>query len=81
MELTPPAPAMGQRAAIVVNECPVSCKIHVLNLVQGDQKVRRLFEDQLDWPHPGPDRPTGRGKAPDRNPVLVAAPGVFAAAR
>src|SRR6202040_1061786 len=29
----------GQRAAIAVNECGVSCEIHVLNLGQGDQKA------------------------------------------
>src|SRR5437868_10618897 len=29
----------GQRAAIAVNECGVPCKIHVLNLGQGDQKA------------------------------------------
>src|SRR5438874_12090220 len=39
MELYTAATGNGQRAAIAVNECGVSCKIHVLNLGQGDQKA------------------------------------------
>jgi GST-like protein len=38
MELYTAGTGNGQRAAIAVNECGVSCKIHVLNLAQGDQK-------------------------------------------
>jgi GST-like protein len=38
MELYTAGTGNGQRAAIAVNECGVSCKIHVLNLGQGDQK-------------------------------------------
>ena len=39
MELYTAGPGNGQRAAIAVNECGVPCKIHVLNLGQGDQKA------------------------------------------
>ena len=39
MELYTAGTGNGQRAAIAVNECGVSCKIHVLNLGQGDQKA------------------------------------------
>ena len=39
MELCTAGTGNGQRAAIAVNECGVSCKIHVLNLGQGDQKA------------------------------------------
>src|SRR5438067_11806898 len=39
MELYTAGTGNGQRAAIVVNECGVSCKIHVLNLGQGAQKA------------------------------------------
>lgn len=38
MELYTAGTANGQRAAIAVNECGVACRIHVLNLAQGDQK-------------------------------------------
>jgi len=38
MELYTAGTGNGQRAAIAVNECGVACKIHVLNLAQGDQK-------------------------------------------
>ena len=38
MELYTAGTGNGQRAAIAVNECGVACKIHVLNLPQGDQK-------------------------------------------
>src|SRR5579864_8406667 len=38
MELYTAGTGNGQRAAIAVNECGVACKIHVLNLGQGDQK-------------------------------------------
>ena len=38
MELYTAGTGNGQRAAIAVNECGVSCKIHVLDLAQGDQK-------------------------------------------
>ena len=38
MELYTAGTGNGQRAAIAVNECGVICKIHVLNLAQGDQK-------------------------------------------
>jgi GSH-dependent disulfide-bond oxidoreductase len=38
MELYTAGTGNGQRAAIAVNECGVTCKIHVLNLAQGDQK-------------------------------------------
>lgn len=38
MELYTAGTGNGQRAAIAVNECGVSCNIHVLNLGQGDQK-------------------------------------------
>ncbi len=38
MELYTAGTGNGQRAAIAVNECGVPCKIHVLNLGQGDQK-------------------------------------------
>ena len=38
MELYTAGTGNGQRAAIAVNECGVGCKIHVLNLAQGDQK-------------------------------------------
>ncbi|HEX5319087.1 MAG TPA: glutathione S-transferase family protein [Stellaceae bacterium] len=39
MELYTAGTGNGQRAAIAVNECGVSCQIHVLNLGQGDQKA------------------------------------------
>ena len=39
MELYTAGTGNGQRAAIAVNECGVSCKIHVLNLGQGEQKA------------------------------------------
>ena len=39
MELYTAGTANGQRAAIAVNECGLSCGIHVLNLAQGDQKA------------------------------------------
>ena len=39
MELYTAGTGNGQRAAIAVNECGVSCKVHVLNLGQGDQKA------------------------------------------
>src|SRR5438477_698302 len=39
MELYTAGTGNGQRAAIAVNECGVPCKIHVLNLGQGDQKA------------------------------------------
>ena len=39
MELYTAGTGNGQRAAIPVNECGVSCEIHVLNLGQGDQKA------------------------------------------
>ena len=39
MELYTAGTGNGQRAAIAVNECGVSCKIHVLNLGHGDQKA------------------------------------------
>jgi glutathione S-transferase len=39
MELYTAGTGNGQRAAIAVNECGVSCKMHVLNLGQGDQKA------------------------------------------
>jgi len=39
MELYTAGTGNGQRAAIAVNECGVSCNIHVLNLGQGDQKA------------------------------------------
>src|SRR5579864_7864562 len=39
MELYTAGTGNGQRAAIAVNECGVACKIHVLNLGQGDQKA------------------------------------------
>src|SRR3981081_2406495 len=38
MELYTAGTGNGQRAAIAVNECGITCKIHVLNLAQGDQK-------------------------------------------
>src|SRR6202158_6403453 len=38
MELYTAGTGNRQRAAIPVNECGVPCKIHVLNLGQGDQK-------------------------------------------
>ena len=38
MELYTAGTGNGQRAAIAVNECGVPCRIHVLNLGQGDQK-------------------------------------------
>jgi len=38
MELYTAGTGNGQRAAIAVNECGVDCKIHLLNLAQGDQK-------------------------------------------
>ena len=38
MELYTAGTGNGQRAAIAINECGVTCKIHVLNLAQGDQK-------------------------------------------
>jgi GSH-dependent disulfide-bond oxidoreductase len=39
MELYTAGTGNGQRAVIAVNECGVSCKIHVLNLGQGHQKA------------------------------------------
>src|SRR6202048_3273679 len=39
MELYTAGTGNGQRAAIAVNECGVNCRIHVLNLGQGDQKA------------------------------------------
>jgi glutathione S-transferase len=39
MQLYTAGTGNGQRAAIAVNECGVSCQIHVLNLGQGDQKA------------------------------------------
>jgi len=39
MELYTAGTGNGQRAAIAVNECGVSCQIQVLNLGQGDQKA------------------------------------------
>src|ERR1700731_4878977 len=39
MELYTAGTGNGQRAVIAVNECGVPCKIHVLNLGQGDQKA------------------------------------------
>jgi hypothetical protein len=39
MELYTAGTGNGQRAAIAVNECGVSCEIHVLNRGQGDQKA------------------------------------------
>src|SRR5882672_994310 len=39
MELYTAGTGNGQRAAIAVNECGVTCNIHVLNLGQGDQKA------------------------------------------
>lgn len=39
MELYTAGTRNGQRGAIAVNECGVPCKIHVLNLGQGDQKA------------------------------------------
>jgi GST-like protein len=39
MELYTAGTGNGQRAAIAINECGVSCKIHVLNLGQGEQKA------------------------------------------
>ena len=39
MELYTAGTGNGQRAAIAVNECGVPCKIHVLNLGEGDQKA------------------------------------------
>ena len=38
MQLYTAGTGNGQRAAIAINECGVTCKIHVLNLGQGDQK-------------------------------------------
>jgi GST-like protein len=38
MQLYTAGTGNGQRAAIAVNECGVTCSIHVLNLAQGDQK-------------------------------------------
>ena len=39
MELYTAGTGNGQRAAIAVNECGVSCEMQVLNLGQGDQKA------------------------------------------
>jgi GSH-dependent disulfide-bond oxidoreductase len=39
MELYTAGTGNGQRAAIAVNECGVSCDIHVFNLGKGDQKA------------------------------------------
>ena len=39
MELYTAGTGNGQRAAIAVNECGASCKIHVLNLGQGEQRA------------------------------------------
>ncbi len=39
MELYTAGTGNWQRAAIAVNECGVSCNIHVLDLGQGDQKA------------------------------------------
>ena len=38
MQLYTAGTGNGQRAAIAVNECGVTCSIHVLNLAQSDQK-------------------------------------------
>src|SRR5207302_10896234 len=38
MQLYTAGTGNGQRAAIAVNECGVTCSIHVLKLAQGDQK-------------------------------------------
>jgi len=44
MELYTAGTGNGQRAAIAVNECGVDCKIHVLNLAQGDQKKPKYLK-------------------------------------
>jgi hypothetical protein len=70
MELYTAGTGNGQRAAISVNECGVSCKIHVLNLGQGDQKAADYLKINP-TAHPDLDRSRGSGrKAPDRDPVL-----------
>ena len=39
MELYTAGTGNGQRAAIAVNECGLTCTMHVLNLAQGDQRA------------------------------------------
>ena len=46
MELYTAGTGNGQRAAIAVNECGVPCKMHVLNLGQGDQRHRQVGREQ-----------------------------------
>ena len=71
MELYTAGTGNGQRAAIAVNECGVACKIHVLNLGQGDQKNPDYTKINPTARITDPDRPgrTGR-QAADRDPVL-----------
>ena len=56
MELYTAGTGNGQRAAIAVNECGVSCKIHVLNLGQDDQKAADYLKINLICAHPVTDR-------------------------
>lgn len=61
----------GQRAAIAVNECGVSCKIHVLNLGQGEQMVADYVKINPTARIPTLIRSRGtRREAADRDPIL-----------
>src|SRR5437763_6954910 len=67
MQLYTAGTGNGQRAAIAVNECGVTCSIHVLNLAQGDQKKPEYLKIN----------PTGRiptlidPEGPDEKPLTL----------
>ena len=67
MELYTAGTGNGQRAAIAVNECGATCRIHVLNLAQGDQKKPEYLKIN----------PTGRiptlidPEGPDEKPLAL----------
>src|SRR5438045_9141013 len=67
MQLYTAGTGNGQRAAIAVNECSVTCSIHVLNLAQGDQKKPEYLKIN----------PTGRiptlidPEGPDEKPLTL----------
>ena len=42
MQLYTAGTGNGHRAAIAVNECGVTCSIHVLNLAQGDRRSQNI---------------------------------------
>src|SRR5437763_14108906 len=67
MQLYTAGTGNGQRAAIAVNECGVTCSIHVLNLAQSDQKKPEYLKIN----------PTGRiptlidPEGPDEKPLTL----------